>query len=241
MSAERDYLEAVGSVLNNPGSPRIGELVRLEGQAVEALGELDPVAPGLEDSLGGSQQLIAYSESRLNAREQREQQEAIESQQQEVQAGAEEQELELTRQVDALLEPSRPVYDDAEPVVLTMFAAADGEEVDSTLDEVTRDIDGVIANRRDSASSAAAITAPTDETRRVGELLVTYFDAAREQGQAIRNCLTAVGEPDLSDISARCVDALDDTGADGPEREAFTGAYDTLRGRLGLPPVVGKF
>ncbi len=70
---------------------------------------------------------------------------------------------------------------------------------------------------------------------------MTYFDAAREQGQAIRICLTAVGEPDLSDVSPGCVDALDDTGADGSGREAFTGAYDTLRGRLGLPPVVGEF
>lgn len=108
VGAERDYLDAVGSVLNNPGSPRIGELVRLEGQADDALGDLDPVAPGLESSLGGSEPLIAYSESRLSAREQREQQEAIASRQQEVQAGAEEQELEFTRQVDAVLEPSRP-------------------------------------------------------------------------------------------------------------------------------------
>lgn len=241
VGAERDYLDAVGSVLNNPGSPRIGELVRLEGEADEALGDLDPVAPGLEDSLEGSEPLVAYSESRLSACEQREQQEALASQQQGIQAGMGEQELGFTRQVDALLEPSRPVYDASEQVVLTMFAAADGEEVDSTLNEVTSDIDGVIVNRGDAATSAAAITAPTEETRRVGELLVAYFDAAREQGQAIRNCLTDVGEPDLSDISAACVGALDDTGADGPEREAFTDAYDTLRGRLGLPPVVGEF
>lgn len=248
VGAERDYLDAVGSVLNNPGSPRVGELVLLEGEADEALEDLDPVAPGLEDSLGGAEPLIAYSLSRLSAREQQEalaaQQEALAAQQQEeqdAQAAVVEQELEFTRQVDALLERSRPFYDDAEGVVVTMRDAAEGDDVDPTLNEVINDIDGVIANRSDSAASTRAITAPTDETRRVAELLVAYFDAAQEQDQAIRDCLTDLEESDLSDISPSCVDRLDDSGADSNEREAFTTAYDALRARLGLGRVEGEF
>jgi hypothetical protein len=248
VGSEGDYLDAVGSVLNNPGSPRVGELVLLEGEADEALEDLDPVAPGLEGSLGGAEPLIAYSRSRLSAREQQEalaaQQEALAAQQQEeqdAQAAVVEQELEFTRQVDALLERSRPFYDDAEGVVVTMRDAAEGDDVDPTLNEVINDIDGVIANRSDSAASTRAITAPTDENRRVAELLVAYFDAAQEQAQAIRDCLTDLEESDLSDISPSCVDRLDDSGADSNEREAFTTAYDALRARLGLGRVEGEF
>jgi serine/threonine-protein kinase len=247
VGTEENYLEAVGSVLNNPGSPRVSELVLLEREADEALGDLDPVASGLEGSLGGAESLIEYSQSRLSAREQREQDEAISRQQEEIvrqqqeeQAAVVEQELEFTRQIDALLDRSRPFYDDAERVVETMRDAADGDDVGPTASELINDIDGVIANRGDSAASTRAITAPTEETRQVGERLVEFFDAAQEQAQSVRECLTDVEESDLSDISSSCVDDLAGSGATN-ETDTFTAAYDDLRSRLGLSPVQGEF
>lgn len=242
MGAEQEYLDAVGSVLNNPSSPRAGELLSLEGDAEDALSDLDAVASGLEGSLTGADSLIAYSRSRLDARELREQQAAIaerERQEEAARAAAlAEEEREFARQVDALLSSSAPFTDDAASVLDTMRRAADGDDVGFPLNRLRTNLDGVISNRGDSASSVRAITAPTEETRVVRDLLAAYFDAAQAQGQRIRECLDDVEESDLSDISSSCVNGLESSGASA-EKSAFTSDYNALRSRLGLEPVDG--
>jgi hypothetical protein len=224
LASELAWLNAVVTVLSDPGSPMLSQLGSLGVNAQTEFAAINAQVPGAGASLPGSTGLIAYAQGQTSAASTR---------------------TALTKysgQVQSLLAQSAPAFTQINQLFGQMQTAADGGTPDITLAQAEAMINTVVANRTSLAASARTLAAPTPLAGSVSGALVDAFDTSLTDDQDISNCLNQANSGTVAFIFQSCLTSSGAAASTATAaKEQFLSLYNRLRRQIGQPATSQQF
>lgn len=211
LDAESTYLATVKAVLKTPAAPGASQLSGLENSLQDRLTAVGALA-GAGASVSGADKLVAWAAHSTKA------------------SGTRKDLRGFASSVDSVLQRSAPSRQE----ISQTFTQMQNDEI--TINDAESSLGDVISNRSGLAGAARALPAPTGLAGHVRDALAKAFDDSLADDRAIQNCLNEGIDTNLEVLYQDCLSSTaSEAGAATNSKQQFTGLYNKLRHKLGLP------